>query len=134
MGAMLLLVPLALTAGCGGDEESPTAPAPTVVNETFSGTLAPAGSIVHPFRVSVAGQVDVLLTAVTPNSSLSLTVAVGTWDGTNCTTVTTNTNARQGTIALSGNALTGDFCARISDSGTIPADTTVSYTLQINHS
>jgi len=134
MGAMLLLVPLALTAGCGGGEDSPTAPAPTVVNERFSGTLEPSGSVVHPFRVSVAGQVDVSLISVTPDSSLNLAVAIGTWDGTTCTTVTTNANARQGTIALSGDALIGDFCVRVFDSGKIPAGTTASYALQINHS
>lgn len=132
--AALLVSTLAASFGCGGGEDSPTAPTPTVIIETFSGTLEPSGSLVHPFRVSVAGQVDVLLTAVQPNSTLSLTVGVGTWDGTNCTVVTSNFNARIGTIAISGNALAGDFCVRVSDSARIPADTTASYAVQVNHS
>ena len=122
-----------VSVGCGGDNSSPTAPSATVVNERFLGTLAPSGSNTHAFRVAAAGTLEIVLTAVSPDAAVSLGVAVGTWNGSVCTVVTANQNARQNTLAVSGNALVGDFCVQVFDSGKIPANGTTNYTLQVNH-
>jgi hypothetical protein len=115
-------------------ESNPAAPDPETKVDTFSGNLVRSGATIHTFTVSVSGAVAVGLTDVAPVATLALGVGVGTWDGTNCTVVSTNDNARMGTTALSGTANAGNFCLRVYDSGTVPEGTTVTYTLQVGHS
>jgi hypothetical protein len=63
----LLLIPmLGIAAACGSNNNStPTGPTtlPTVLTETFSGTLIKNAAYTHPFAVSDAGDVSVFLTA-----------------------------------------------------------------------
>ena len=120
----------ALAAGsCSKSADSnPTAPDQVTKVDTFSGSLARSGAAIHTFTVSVAGAVVVGLTDVAPVSTLTLGVAIGTSDGTACGIVTSNDNARLNTTALSGTANPGNFCLRIYDAGSIPENTTVTYT------
>ncbi|MCC7170801.1 MAG: hypothetical protein IT459_10150 [Planctomycetes bacterium] len=80
------------------------------------------------------GTVDVRLTSVGPLGTMGLGVGIGSWDGTTCTTTTTsNPDARSGAIALSGSIVAGQYCARVFDSGNVPVDWTVTYTVQVAH-
>lgn len=127
---------LAALTGCGSSSSTtPTTPtAPATTTDSFSGTIAQLGSDVHVFAVAANGGVDISLTAVSPLSTMSLGVAVGTSDGTNCLqTITQTTDARTGAIALHGTATTGNYCVRVFDSGNIPAATDVTYTVQVSH-
>jgi len=139
LGWHRLLVGAALAvAGACGATTTPTTPttpsAPANTTDTFQGTLGQTGSINHIFAVAANGTVTVSLTTVTPLSTMSLGVAVSTSDGTSCLTpITQNSDARAGSVALTGTATTGNYCVRVYDSGNIPPSTDVSYTLQIVH-
>jgi len=135
----LQLIPAAMLAGlsaCGGTSTtapSPT-PSPATTTDMFSGSLTQLGSDVHIFAVGANGSVEVSLTAVTPLSTMSLGIAVASSDGTNCLAqITQNTDARTGSVALKGTATTGNYCVRVYDSGNIPTDTDVTYTVQVAH-
>jgi hypothetical protein len=65
---------------------------------------------------------------------MALGVRITTWDGTNCSTsIAQNANARSGSTALTGTANAGNYCVQIYDSGNIPADWTVEYTVDVVH-
>ncbi|HEY2432023.1 MAG TPA: hypothetical protein VGI12_05045 [Vicinamibacterales bacterium] len=134
--AALAAAALAGVAGCGS-ASSPTAPAasaPATTTDTFSGSVAQLGSENHVFAVAANGTVTLSLTTVAPLSTMSLGVAVTTSDGTNCVTqISQNTDARAGAIALTGAAAIGNYCVRIFDSGNVPLDTTVLYTITVVH-
>jgi len=134
---LFLIAPILATAialaGCG-DTPSPTAASPVTTTETFSSTVVKGGSAVHSFSVSATGSVTVTLTSVSPLSTMSLGVGIGTWDGTTCgTSMSTNTDARSGATALTGTAATGSYCVRVYDSGNVPTDWTVEYTIEVVH-
>jgi len=126
------------TAACG-IEVTPTAPttastpAATRTTEEFSGSLAPLGLSTQTWVVSAAGPVDITLTSVAPLATLALGVEVGTWNGTSCSVITKNDNARAGVIALTGVAAAGNYCVTVYDSGNIAPDATVTYTVQVLH-
>jgi hypothetical protein len=96
--------------------------------------FAQSGTSVHAFAVSATGTVTITLTSVSPLSTMSLGVGVGTWDGSTCgTSFSSNTDARTGATALTGTATKGDYCVRVYDSGNVPADWSVSYTVEVVH-
>jgi hypothetical protein len=123
------------SAACGDDETTTTtSPSPPTKTDTFTGSLVQSGTTGHPFSVSTTGNVKVTLTAVAPLTTMSLGLRLSTWDGTNCnTTIAENGNARAGTAALSGTANAGNYCVRVYDSGNVPADWTVDYTVEVVH-
>jgi hypothetical protein len=130
---------LALATGACGIEVTPTTPTspstPTTTRTTeeFSGSLAPLGSSTQTWAVSATGTVDVTLTSVAPLATLALGVEVGTWNGTTCSVITKNDNARAGAVALTGVAAAGNYCVTVYDSGNVAADATVTYTVQVLH-
>jgi hypothetical protein len=110
-------------------------PTPVVYTETFTGTLDPGGSAFHPFAVSVAGTVTMTLTAVGPDTALTLGFDIGTWDGTTCSPIfgTGSSSAIQG-YSFAGSAIAANFCVRIYDGATaIPADTQATYSIKVDH-
>jgi len=134
-----LSIPLALflfSAACAsGTTSSATAPTAATTTDTFSGTVAALATTGNPFVVSADGPVTITLTSVGPLATMSLGVGVATWDGTACGTapITKNDNARTGTTALSGTATAGNYCVTVYDSGNVPADWTVSFSVQVVH-
>ena len=135
---LLLAAALAAVSACGGTTAStpttPTSPSTTSTTDTFSGTLAQSGTGSYVFAVAANGTVTISLTSVAPLSTMSLGVAVMTSDGTNClNTISQTTDARSGSVALTGTAATGNYCVRVYDSGNIPSATDVSYSVQVVH-
>jgi len=126
---------LAALSACGGTSTTAPSPAsPATTTDSFSGTVTQLGSDVHVFAVGTNGNVQISLTAVTPLSTMALGIAVTSSDGTNCTaSITQNADARAGSVALKGTATTGNYCVKIYDSGNIPVDTDVTYTVQVSH-
>ncbi len=108
---------------------------PVTYTETFAGSLTTGGVSIHPFVVTVSGTVTLKLTAVTPDAAQVLGFDIGTWDGTNCNPIfgSGSRSATQG-YSFQGSAIVANFCARIHDGeNRIPADTTVNYTIQVDH-
>jgi hypothetical protein len=110
--ALALLVPL---AGCGSSP-STTAPS-TTVTETFSGTVAVAGSDFHTFSASRAGDVSVTLTAAGPPATIPMGVGIGIPSGATCTLVPgASTITAAGTSAqLVGLISNGTLCVQVYD-------------------
>lgn len=128
--SVLVFVSLALAACDNG--ETPTAPNPPTVTETFPGTLTLNGSQMHTFIATTAGVVTATLSTVEPSNSPALGFSMGTWDGAVCSASLTNN------FAVQSSTLTGTvvgitpLCVRLFDaSGTIPADTPVNYSITV---
>jgi hypothetical protein len=133
---LLTLVVLGVAPGCTSSSASATSapsPAPTPT-EQHSGTVAQLGTAGFPFTVSSEGEVTISLTDIEPLATMALGVGVSTWDGSACgLSITKNDNARMGISALGGIATPGNYCAMVYDSGNVPADWTVSFTVQVVH-
>jgi hypothetical protein len=127
-------------AGCTNQGDSSslgsgTTPTPNPSTETFTGTLTQGGTDINHFTVSNSGY-NLLagFTAIGPANVTALGLGIGTWDGTNCgLNLTQNGTSTVGSTAITGTANSGMYCTRVYDGGNIPAGTTVTYTLQVNH-
>ena len=124
----------AVAAGCSSSVASPATPSPSTTAESFDGSLVQSGTATHPFTVSARGTVTISLTAVSPLTTMALGVGLGTWDGTTCSSpFADNKDARAGATALTGTAAAGSYCIRVYDSGNIPADWSVAYSIDVVH-
>ena len=99
---------------------TPTTPTnPTLTTETFSGQLTVNGAQTFSFSVAVAGALTATLKTVSPDITVAVGLALGTFNGTSCAIVSGlfNDNALQGAVitGLAGGA--GTLCVRVSDVG-----------------
>ena len=127
-----VLVAAALAAGCGEDP----APAPdpgtaTQVTETFSGSVSVNGAFTHPFTVARAGQVTAQLTALSPDDTITIGLALGTWNGFSCQIVITTDTAKLSTSVIGNATTSGSLCVRIFDVGGLT--TTTDYDIKVDH-
>ena len=116
------------------DDSTPTAPTPSPpVTSTFTGTIAPNGSIVHTIAVSGSGAVVGTLKSVQDDNTIPISFALGSWNGTGCTLVVANDAATEGAILTGSMTAAGTLCTRVADSGSVPSGGTVKYTIEIVH-
>ncbi|MEO8482393.1 MAG: hypothetical protein ABI634_09310 [Acidobacteriota bacterium] len=131
---------LALAAGCGNKNTSPT---PVLTTDTLSGTLAVLGASSQSFTVNyqlsysdAAVKVTSLRTVANP-TDVTKTIGVGfgsiAFDGS-CARSTTYTataaNINQ-VLTASGIFTSGVYCVQIFDSGTLTEP--VTYTMEVQH-
>ena len=145
--ALLVVAVVGAAAACDDNNNfsTPTGPTtpPTVLTETFSGTLVRNAAFTHPFTVSDAGDVSIfLLQSVDPahpdNNAIPIGVSLGTWNGISCAVVIAsdsimpvNTdNPSQGRLTGRATAA-GNLCVRVYDVGFVPGSAT--YELLIDH-
>ena len=132
-----LLTVLALTLGaCGNSIASGTLPSLTTpITETFSGSLTQGTSVSSQITVTANAPLTISLTDVEPLTTMGLGVSLSTWDGSLCGTpvIVQNPNSRMGATALTGTASAGTYCLTVYDSGNLPSDWTVTYTVQAVH-
>jgi hypothetical protein len=132
----VILLPALLLAGLGGGcnnnttTTSPSVP-PTQVSETFSGTVTVNGAFTHPFAVGRAGSVTAELTALSPDDTVTVGLDLGTWNGSACQLVISNTTAKLSTAILGSATAAGLLCVRVSDVGGLVAPT--SYDVKVDH-
>jgi hypothetical protein len=120
------LVPLALVlltaTACSNNTVTTTAP--TTPTSTISEPFGPAslntnGAFTWTFAVAVPGPVAATVQTVSPDSTVVIGLALGTWNGTGCQIIVPIENARQGT-SVSGNISTaGNLCVRVYDVGNV---------------
>jgi len=126
----VLVLPLEGGAWACGNNTTPTAPTdPTLTTEEFSGTVTVNGAVTHNFYSTSTGSVTATLTALAPESTTTIGLSLGTWNGASCAVVIANdqavlTSIVTGTVSTIG----GSLCVRVYDVGamTEPTDYTVS--------
>lgn len=132
--AFTLVLPV-LAAGCGDNlltSTSPTLP-PTIVTDTFTGTVTRNGATAHPFPIASAagGEVTAVLKTIAPDGAAVVGMSLGTWNGTGCQAVISIDRATVSSAILGRATSAGTLCVRIFDVGTLsePQD----YELQVAH-
>jgi hypothetical protein len=117
-------------AACGGSSTTTNPNAPTTT-DTFTGTLAAGGVDAHSFPVAQAGALTVTLTALSPQSSITVGLGLGQPSGTSCSLYSTDETARMGSVEQTTLDV-GTYCVAIYDIGNVQGSD--SYTLTVNHS
>ena len=121
----IALMALGTSACDSGDDTTPTTPTLPVQNvtETFAGSININGAATFTFPTSAAGTVNATLRALTPVSTIQVSLAMGTWNGVNCQVVLNNDRATQGGSITGSVSGAGTLCVRISDIGQITQQT-----------
>jgi hypothetical protein len=127
-----LIVVLALAA-CGDDDPiTPTAPTPpTVITETFSGTVTRNGGVTHSFATQASGTVTATLTALNAGDGTRIGLALGTFNGVVCQLVITKDDAVSGSVITGAVSALGSLCVRIYDTGGLTQS--ADYEIQVAH-
>ncbi|HXY41975.1 MAG TPA: hypothetical protein VEQ10_20025 [Vicinamibacteria bacterium] len=122
---------LFLVAGCS-NSSSPTA-TPTVapsVTDTFTGTLAQGGSAAYNFTLASDGTITVTLTSLSPQSTITMGIGLGTPGTTGCVVSSTQENVKVG-VPIQASLTAGPYCLTFYDLGNMTGTNT--YTLTILH-
>jgi hypothetical protein len=122
----LLAVALAMVlGGC-----SNPAGANGTTTDTFNGTVTSTGFDSHSFTVSNSGDVVATLTALSPQTTITVGFGLGQPSSTGCSLYSYSESARVGTV-LSGTIGAGTYCVTVYDVGNIQGSDT--YTLTVLH-
>lgn len=120
-----LTVLIALTAACGSDNTPVSPTNPTVRDSTFFplgteteplGHLTVNGSATYDFGIVAAGAIEARLTTLS-DSTATVSLAIGTWNGTGCQLSITNDRAPLNTLITGAASTGGSYCVRIADAG-----------------
>jgi hypothetical protein len=121
-----------VAAACGSDTvTTPTPTTPVTVTDTFAGTLTPNGAASYSFTTASSGTVTATLSSLTPDSTLLVGLALGTWNGNNCQVILSKDQAAQFSYVQGAASGAGPLCVRIYDVGNVAAP--VTYEIQVNH-
>jgi hypothetical protein len=133
--AFFVLCPLffVLSATACGDDTptAPTTPDPVIVTDTFTGTINRNGAATHRFTTASGGELTATLTALTPDDTLVVGLAVGLWNGSVCNVMLVRDEAVKSTVIYGTVNATGELCVRIYDVGRIAAST--DYEITVSH-
>jgi hypothetical protein len=130
----LLFVAVALVAASCGDPAptTPTSiPEATLTTETFGGNLTAGGGFYHLVTARV-GQVTMKMTGIS-DPSIPLGMEIGVYSVLSCTSVMQNPKATIGSSLVGVATSLNTLCLYVFDPGTIPADTTVTYSIDVTH-
>jgi hypothetical protein len=140
LGALLLVVSLALAAaGCSDtinvtSPSEPSAPVPTPepVTETFGGSITQGGTSYQSVFARV-GTVTLTMTGIGPDPSTTIGMSIGVLNGVACTAAMENPTARVGSQLIGTATGPTTICVRLFDAGTIAADATLTYEISIKY-
>jgi hypothetical protein len=128
------LLGTACTTSNASSSAIPTAPSGSPSTEAFSGTVDVGGSDSHTFSVNLSGgQLNVILTAAGPPTTIYMGLGVGTPAGSSCSLLSSSqVLAQAGTTAqLSGTANAGTYCVAVFDAGNQTAQ--IAYSVTVTH-
>jgi hypothetical protein len=134
MAAVAALGAALLSAACA-DPTPPAAPSPVSPSftDTFTGTLAVAGTNGHQFAVQQVGGVQVSLTGLDPGAAVGVGVGVPSPVSGTCSVLSSKIVVVDSGPQLIGTAtVAGNFCVSIRDVGNLVAP--IAYTLVVYHS
>jgi hypothetical protein len=127
VSAVLLGLSVALLGvGCGSTAATTTTtttPA-TTTTEMFISSVNVNGAATYAFTATTAGTVTATLTTVGPDNTVTIGLALGTWNGTACQLILTNDAAVQGAVITGSVSGTGSLCVRVYDVGKLTAAAT----------
>ena len=123
-----MVLTLALAQAACSEDINPAVPSQpnNPVTETFTGTLTQNGAKTHPFSVTSSGAIRATIASLAPDSTVTIGLSLGTWNGTaeTCATVISNDNATVGTAIVGAADREGRLCVRVYDAaGTLPQAT-----------
>jgi len=119
-------------AACGSSPTTPTTPTtPASVTDTFAGTLTQNGAASYTFTTAQSGQITATISTLSPNSTLIVGLALGTWSNNACQIVLSKDSATQASFIVGQASQASTFCVRIFDVGNVTDPAT--YELQVNH-
>jgi hypothetical protein len=126
-----------LTIACENENvvDVPTNPTlPTQITENFTGSIARNGASAHPFVAQQSGSVTAVLSSLTPDSSVQVGFALGTWNsGSACQVTIANDRATQGTVVTGTVTGNGSLCVRIYDSTGTLSNSAANYQIDVTH-
>jgi hypothetical protein len=130
---MLLLAVALASASCGDNStESPTSPTtPVYVTDTFTGTLVTGATARHTFSAKTPGAIQLALTGLSPDATLTIGMGLGTWDGTSCNVTLQTSLATVGSVFSASATSAGNFCVTVFDVGNVAEST--EYTVSLTH-
>jgi hypothetical protein len=82
------------------------------------------GSKTFTFTTQAAGTVTATLTSLSPDSTVTIGLALGTWNGSACQIVLANDSAIQGTVVTGTVSGIGNLCVWVHDVGMLADLTT----------
>jgi hypothetical protein len=134
--AVLILALAAMTASACDDNDTTTPTTPTIpttptVTEEFTGDLTVNGAMTWVFVTSTGGTLTSTLTTLDPGDSPSVTLSIGTWNGTACQIVIANDAATTGAVVTGTVSSATSLCTRIADAGRLNGP--VSYKITVVH-
>jgi len=119
-------------AACGSSPTTPTTPTtPVTVTDTFTGPLTQNGAFSFNFTTAQSGQVTATLTTLSPDSTLVVGLALGTWSGNACQIVLSKDSATQASFIVGQASQASTFCVRIYDVGNVKDP--ITWEIQVNH-
>ena len=127
------LVAVIALAACGDDDfDTPTAPTePTIITETFNGTVTQNGAQSHSFATQASGSVTATLKFLVPDPAVQMGFALGTWNGSSCSLVIAKTDAIENSVIIGAVSALGNLCVYIHDVGNLRAPT--EYQIEVLH-
>jgi hypothetical protein len=128
----VLLAALAFGATACGDDTQVTVPTPIIITEPpFNGTLTVNGAVTQPFTATSFGTSTITLVSLDPNpdSTVKVSMSLGTWNGAACQIVIANDSAGAGTVLLGTVSSAGNLCVRMADPGTLSGPVTFQVTI-----
>jgi hypothetical protein len=129
-----VLAALMALAGACGTTTTVTTPTPVTVSETFMGTLIPASAGTFTFNTVTGGSVVATLTALGPDSTKTVGLSLGSYNGAICTIILDNFAATQGFSFNATASSVGTYCVHIYDNGSTTADAVpYTFTITVSH-
>jgi hypothetical protein len=125
--APLGLLGALLVGGCAGTESDVTGPS---TSDTFTGTLASSGNAKFGVTVKGNGELDVTLSTLTPQTTITVGLGIGIPQAGSCGLITAVENAKVGTT-LPASVAPGSYCVLLYDVGNIQGLDT--FTLSVLH-
>jgi hypothetical protein len=123
------LVLAVCTGGCGTSTTDPSVIPPNT--ETFTGTLAVGGRGEHTFTVGGSGTLNVTLTTLDPQTTITMGLGIGQPTTTGSCGLLSYTESAHLSRVVTGQVNAGTFCVAIYDVGNIVETDT--YTLTVAH-
>jgi hypothetical protein len=129
-----VLAALAALAGACGSTTTVVTPTPVTVSETFQGVLIPSSAGVFTFNTLTGGSVVATLTTLGPDSTKTVGLSLGTYNGAVCTVILDNIAATQGFSFNATTSSIGTYCLRIYDNGSTTSDAVpYTFTVTVSH-